>query len=142
MISSVAPSSSTWYCARSDPFASGLTTVYRVLQSMTEQNITEAQHAEHGETLYRLRTGTGHRHYLLCRACGQAVGFTPTDFELDDTNSQHNTATATSPTTLRNLPSMRPQMSDGCWTPKRPSTASAVQFAGGSRRYGGARCRL
>lgn len=65
------------------PIRVGLTTVYRVLQSMTEQKITEAQRAEHGETLYRLRTDTGHRHYLLCRGCGQAVGFTPIDFELD-----------------------------------------------------------
>ena len=61
----------------------GLTTVYRILQSLTAQNITEAQRAEDGETLYRLRTATGHRHYLVCRRCGHAVGFTPTDFELD-----------------------------------------------------------
>ena len=65
------------------PARVGLTTVYRILQSLTAQNITEAQRAEDGETLYRLRTATGHRHYLVCRRCRHAVGFTPTDFEFD-----------------------------------------------------------
>jgi Fur family transcriptional regulator, ferric uptake regulator len=61
----------------------GLTTVYRILRTLAEQKIAETQRAEDGETLYRLRANPGHRHYLLCRRCGRAVGFTPTDFELD-----------------------------------------------------------
>jgi Fur family ferric uptake transcriptional regulator len=60
----------------------GLTTVYRILHSLAEQNIAETQRAEDGETLYRLRTTPGHRHYLLCRRCGRAVGFTAQDIEL------------------------------------------------------------
>lgn len=60
-----------------------LRTVYRIPQSLTAQNITEAQRAEDGQTLYRLRTTADHSHYLLCRRCGNAVGFTPTVFELD-----------------------------------------------------------
>jgi Fur family ferric uptake transcriptional regulator len=60
----------------------GLTTVYRILRTFAEQNIAETQRAEDGETLYRLRTNPGHRHYLLCRRCGRAEGFTAADIEL------------------------------------------------------------
>jgi Fur family transcriptional regulator, ferric uptake regulator len=59
----------------------GLTSVYRILRTLAADQIAETQRAEDGETLYRLRTGAGHRHYLVCRRCGKAVGFTPVDIE-------------------------------------------------------------
>ena len=63
---------------RQRPLRVGLATVYRILQTFTDQRTVETQRAEDGETLYRLRTDNGHHHYLLCRRCGHAVGFTPT----------------------------------------------------------------
>ncbi|MCV7378362.1 Fe2+/Zn2+ uptake regulation protein [Mycobacterium alsense] len=59
----------------------GLTSVYRILRTLADDRIAETQRAEDGEILYRLRTGTGHRHYLVCRRCGAAVGFTPVEVE-------------------------------------------------------------
>ena len=80
---SAAPKNSTLRSANTTATRIGLTTVYRILRVFAEQKIAETQRAEDGETLYRLRAKPGHRHYLLCRRCGHAVGFTPTDFELD-----------------------------------------------------------
>ena len=59
----------------------GLTSVYRILHTLAVDRIAETQRAEDGEILYRLRCGPGHRHYLVCRRCGRAVGFTPVDIE-------------------------------------------------------------
>jgi Fur family transcriptional regulator, ferric uptake regulator len=59
----------------------GLTSVYRILRTLAADRTAETQRAEDGETLYRLRTGTGHRHYLVCRRCGRAEPFTPADVE-------------------------------------------------------------
>jgi len=59
----------------------GLTSVYRILRTLADDQIAETQRAEDGEILYRLRTDAGHRHYLVCRQCGSAVGFTPVDIE-------------------------------------------------------------
>ena len=59
----------------------GLSTVYRILRTLAERNIVETQRAEDGEALYRLRTTPGHCHYLLCRRCGRAVGFTSADIQ-------------------------------------------------------------
>jgi Fur family ferric uptake transcriptional regulator len=59
----------------------GLTSVYRILRTLTADRVAETQRAEDGEILYRLRTGAGHRHYLVCRRCGEAVEFTPVDIE-------------------------------------------------------------
>ena len=59
----------------------GLTSVYRILRTLADDRIAETQRAEDGEILYRLRTETGHRHYLVCRRCGEAVGFTPVEIE-------------------------------------------------------------
>ncbi len=58
-----------------------LTTVYRILHALAEERIAETQRAEDGEILYRLRTDSEHRHYLLCRCCGDAVAFIPTSLE-------------------------------------------------------------
>lgn len=59
----------------------GLTSVYRILRTLAADGVAETQRAEDGEILYRLRTGTGHRHYLVCRRCGEAVAFTPAEIE-------------------------------------------------------------
>ena len=59
----------------------GLVTVYRTLRAFADMKITEPQRAEDGETLYRLRTTLEHRHYLLCRRCGRAIGFTAGEIE-------------------------------------------------------------
>lgn len=67
----------------------GLTTVYRILQGLDDDQIAETQRAEDGDLLYRLRTTTQHRHYLLCRLCGRAEGFTPTAFEEHTTHLSH-----------------------------------------------------
>lgn len=59
----------------------GLTSVYRILRGLVADGIAEAQRAEDGEVLYRRRSHSGHRHYLLCRRCGRAIAFTPTALE-------------------------------------------------------------
>ncbi|MGY4711301.1 Fur family transcriptional regulator [Mycolicibacterium sp. CBM1] len=63
------------------PVRIGLTSVYRILRTLADDRIAETQRAEDGETLYRLRTEPGHRHYLVCRKCGRAVGFIPIAIE-------------------------------------------------------------
>jgi Fur family transcriptional regulator, ferric uptake regulator len=63
------------------PVRIGLTSVYRILRGLSDDAVAETQRAEDGETLYRRRTGSVHRHYLVCRGCGRAVGFTPTALE-------------------------------------------------------------
>jgi Fur family ferric uptake transcriptional regulator len=60
-----------------------LTSVYRILHALAADGITETQRAEDGESLYRLRTGSEHCHYLLCRRCGRAVAFNPIALEED-----------------------------------------------------------
>jgi Fur family transcriptional regulator, ferric uptake regulator len=59
----------------------GLSTVYRILRALAKEKVAETQRAEDGETLYRLRTVAEHHHYLLCRRCGRAIGFTADDAE-------------------------------------------------------------
>jgi Fur family ferric uptake transcriptional regulator len=59
----------------------GLVTVYRILHAFADMKILETQRAEDGEMLYRLRTTPEHRHYLLCRRCGRAIGFTADEIE-------------------------------------------------------------
>ncbi len=54
----------------------GLTSVYRILHTLAEDGVAETQRAETGEHLYRIRNGSDHRHYLVCRRCGRAVPFT------------------------------------------------------------------
>ncbi|AQT78908.1 Fe2+/Zn2+ uptake regulation protein [Mycolicibacterium litorale] len=73
------------------PMRIGLTSVYRILRTLADDQIAETQRAEDGETLYRLRTEPGHRHYLICRLCGRAVGFIPTAIEEQTTglSAQH-----------------------------------------------------
>jgi Fur family ferric uptake transcriptional regulator len=63
------------------PLRIGLTSVYRILRGLADDQVAETQRAEDGEILYRLRSSPEHRHFLLCRRCGRAVGFTPTTLE-------------------------------------------------------------
>jgi Fur family transcriptional regulator, ferric uptake regulator len=53
----------------------GLASVYRILRGLADDGIAETQRAEDGEMLYRASSSPEHRHYLLCRRCGRAVGF-------------------------------------------------------------------
>ena len=59
----------------------GLTSIYRILHTLADDLVAETQRAENGELLYRIRNGSEHRHYLLCRRCGQAIGFTVPELE-------------------------------------------------------------
>jgi Fur family transcriptional regulator, ferric uptake regulator len=70
----------------------GLTSVYRILRTLAADGVAETQRAEDGEILYRLRAGTGHRHYLVCRRCGEAVAFIPVEIEehTDRLSRQHH----------------------------------------------------
>lgn len=53
----------------------GLSTVYRHLQSLTDQALADVIHTADGETVYRFCGTAGeaeHHHHLVCRACGRA----------------------------------------------------------------------
>lgn len=63
------------------PISVGLTSVYRNLHRLTEQQVVETQRAEDGELLYRLRRTDTHHHNLLCRTCGRAEQFTLDEVE-------------------------------------------------------------
>lgn len=66
---------------RSDGLSIGLTSVYRILHRLTDQQLVEPQRAEDGETLYRIRETSTHHHNLLCRICGRAEQFTLDELE-------------------------------------------------------------
>jgi Fur family transcriptional regulator, ferric uptake regulator len=75
----------------------GLTSIYRILHGLAEEQVAETQRAENGEILYRARRKAEHRHYLLCRRCGNAVGFTAPAIEehTDDLARHHDYAEVT-----------------------------------------------
>lgn len=50
----------------------GLTTVYRALRELEASGGVDVVRDDAGERLYRPRPAEGHRHYLLCRACGRS----------------------------------------------------------------------
>lgn len=50
----------------------GLSTVYRTLQTLSEDHEIDSVRNESGEVLYR-QCGSQHHHHLVCRACGRAV---------------------------------------------------------------------
>ncbi|GHG98979.1 Fur family transcriptional regulator [Streptomyces lanatus] len=50
----------------------GLTTVYRALRDLEASGGADVVRDDAGERLYRTRPADGHRHYLLCRACGRS----------------------------------------------------------------------
>ena len=51
----------------------GLTTVYRHLQSLSEQGSIDAIRDASGEILYRQCETSVHHHHLTCRSCGRSV---------------------------------------------------------------------
>jgi Fur family ferric uptake transcriptional regulator len=51
----------------------GLTTVYRHLQVLSEDEVVDAIRDESGETLYRRCATGGHHHHVTCRSCGRSV---------------------------------------------------------------------
>jgi Fur family transcriptional regulator, ferric uptake regulator len=50
----------------------GLTTVYRALRDLEAAGGVDVVRDDAGERLYRRRPADGHRHYLICRACGRS----------------------------------------------------------------------
>lgn len=55
----------------------GLTTVYRHLNLLAENNLADVVHSGDGETQFRLcgaaATDVDHHHHLVCRECGRSV---------------------------------------------------------------------
>jgi Fur family ferric uptake transcriptional regulator len=55
----------------------GLTTVYRHLNLLAENDLADVVHRADGETQFRLcgvaAEDTDHHHHLVCRACGRSV---------------------------------------------------------------------
>ncbi|MFD4790263.1 Fur family transcriptional regulator [Streptomyces sp. NPDC058459] len=56
----------------------GLTTVYRTLRVLERTGHVDVMRERTGERLYRPRPADGHRHYLVCRRCGDS---SPVDAE-------------------------------------------------------------
>ncbi|MDO3394615.1 transcriptional repressor [Nocardioides sp. SOB44] len=50
----------------------GLSTVYRALQALAEDDEVDVVRNEQGEVLYR-QCSVKHHHHLVCRSCGRAV---------------------------------------------------------------------
>ena len=50
----------------------GLATVYRTLHELERVGCVDVVRDETGERRYRKRPPDGHRHYLICRACGRS----------------------------------------------------------------------
>ncbi|MFE6685723.1 Fur family transcriptional regulator [Streptomyces sp. NPDC057743] len=50
----------------------GLATVYRTLRELERAGCLDVVRDETGERRYRKRPDDGHRHYLICRACGRS----------------------------------------------------------------------
>ena len=50
----------------------GLATVYRALQSMSDNGDLDVLRTPEGEAAYRM-CSSGHHHHLVCRSCGTAV---------------------------------------------------------------------
>lgn len=50
----------------------GLSTVYRALQTLSEDELVDSVRNEQGEILYR-QCSPKHHHHLVCRSCGRVV---------------------------------------------------------------------
>ncbi|WP_217624282.1 Fur family transcriptional regulator [Streptomyces sp. TRM64462] len=50
----------------------GLSTVYRTLQALDRGGRLDTVRDTDGERLYRWRSPSGHRHYLICRRCSRS----------------------------------------------------------------------
>lgn len=53
----------------------GLSTVYRNLQTLAEDDLVDTVRNEQGEVLYR-KCSSKHHHHLVCRTCGRVVEVT------------------------------------------------------------------
>lgn len=51
----------------------GLATVYRTLQSLTEEGEVDVLRSASGEAVYRRCEQRSHHHHLVCRSCGRTV---------------------------------------------------------------------
>jgi Fur family ferric uptake transcriptional regulator len=51
----------------------GLSTVYRTLTALADAGRADVVRDQGGERLFRHRPSDEHRHYLLCRSCGQGI---------------------------------------------------------------------
>ena len=59
----------------------GLTTVYRTLQSLSDQGAVDVLHVAGKEAAYRRCASSGHHHHIVCRACGRAEELVGTEVE-------------------------------------------------------------
>jgi Fur family ferric uptake transcriptional regulator len=57
---------------RRDGEGIGLTTVYRALQTLSENGDVDVLRTASGEAVYR-RCSTHHHHHIVCRRCGSTV---------------------------------------------------------------------
>ena len=53
--------------------AIGLATVYRTLQTLTENEEVDVLRTADGEAVYRRCSQRNHHHHLVCRGCGHTV---------------------------------------------------------------------
>jgi len=60
-----------WLLDRGDKVS--LATVYRILQSMADDELVDVLRAAEGEAVYRRCRADHHHHHLVCRSCGKAV---------------------------------------------------------------------
>ncbi|MQA88215.1 MAG: transcriptional repressor [Streptosporangiales bacterium] len=58
---------------RTDGAKIGLTTVYRVLQALTESGEVDVLRTDAGESVYRACRTDEHHHHIVCRRCGRTV---------------------------------------------------------------------
>jgi Fur family ferric uptake transcriptional regulator len=51
----------------------GLATVYRALQTLSEEGDVDVLRTDDGEAVYRRCSTGAHHHHLVCRSCGRTV---------------------------------------------------------------------
>ncbi|GII55232.1 transcriptional repressor [Planotetraspora thailandica] len=66
---------------RADGAKIGLTTVYRALQSLSDDGRVDVLRNDEGESVYRACASQGHHHHLVCRRCGRTVEVAGPDVE-------------------------------------------------------------
>ena len=58
---------------RSAGHSVGLATVYRALQTLSEDGDVDVLRTDDGEAVYRRCSTGAHHHHLVCRSCGRTV---------------------------------------------------------------------
>ncbi|MEZ0072132.1 Fur family transcriptional regulator [Planotetraspora sp. GP83] len=66
---------------RADGAKIGLTTVYRALQSLSDDGRVDVLRTDDGESVYRACESDTHHHHLVCRRCGRTVEVAGPDVE-------------------------------------------------------------